>query len=249
MTMTSTLDAELSCDAFLGGKLHLWQPRKGYRAGVDPVLLAASVAAKAGQSVLDLGCGVGAAALCVATRVEGVSVTGVERQEDYAALARRNGLDVVCADISTLPSDFRQLQFDHVIANPPYFDRSASTVAQDQGRETAMGEATPLSEWVEVAAKRLKPKGYMHFIHRIERLPDLLGALPRVMGSVQVLPITPRVNRRAELVIMRARKEGRAAFELFSPHILHCGERHEIDAESYTPETKAILRDGAPLTF
>ena len=61
--MTRFAEDDLTCDAFLGGKLHLWQPRRGrgYRAGVDPVLLAASIEATAGQSVLELGCGVGAA--------------------------------------------------------------------------------------------------------------------------------------------------------------------------------------------
>ncbi|MCO4829001.1 MAG: methyltransferase, partial [Lentibacter algarum] len=60
---------DLTHDAFLGGRLKLWQPKQGYRAGVDPVLLAASIAAKAGESVLDLGCGAGAAALCLGRRV------------------------------------------------------------------------------------------------------------------------------------------------------------------------------------
>ena len=54
----STL-GDLTCDDFLGGRLSIWQPRDGYRAGVDPVLLAASVPARAGQSVLELGCGTG----------------------------------------------------------------------------------------------------------------------------------------------------------------------------------------------
>ena len=54
-------DYALSYDAFLGGQVHLYQPKKGYRAGVDPVLLAACVNATAGQSVLELGCGAGAA--------------------------------------------------------------------------------------------------------------------------------------------------------------------------------------------
>ena len=61
--MTSISDSDLTRDAFLGGRLYLWQPRTGYRAGVDPVLLAASVPARRGESVLDLGCGVGTAAL------------------------------------------------------------------------------------------------------------------------------------------------------------------------------------------
>ncbi|WP_348656358.1 methyltransferase, partial [uncultured Sulfitobacter sp.] len=70
----------LTRDAFLGGKLHLWQPRKGYRAGVDPVLLAATVPAQAGQRVLELGCGVGAVSLCLGARVPGLQLTGVEIQ-------------------------------------------------------------------------------------------------------------------------------------------------------------------------
>ena len=63
---------ELTRDAFLGGRLHLWQPVNGYRAGVDPVLLAASVNARAGQAVLELGCGGGTAMLCLGKRVSGL---------------------------------------------------------------------------------------------------------------------------------------------------------------------------------
>lgn len=87
------MSEELTKDAFLGGKLHLWQPKSGYRAGVDAVLLAASVPAQSGDRVLDLGCGVGAAALCLDARIGGLKLTGVELQENYAELARRNGGD------------------------------------------------------------------------------------------------------------------------------------------------------------
>jgi tRNA1Val (adenine37-N6)-methyltransferase len=81
---------DLTRDAFLGGRLHVWQPARGYRAGTDPVFLAAACPARSGEHVLELGCGVGVASLCLAARVEGLALTGVERQVDYAALARRN---------------------------------------------------------------------------------------------------------------------------------------------------------------
>ena len=45
------LASELSRDGFLGGKLQILQPKSGYRAGIDPVLLAASVPAQAGDQV------------------------------------------------------------------------------------------------------------------------------------------------------------------------------------------------------
>jgi len=53
-------------DALLGGRVRLLQAKVGYRAAIDPVLLAAAIPARAGQRVLDLGCGAGAASLCLA---------------------------------------------------------------------------------------------------------------------------------------------------------------------------------------
>lgn len=245
--MTSTLDTDLTHDAFLGGKLHLWQPRQGYRAGVDPVLLAASVPARAGQSVLDLGCGVGAAALCLGARIPGLRLIGVERQPVYAALAARNGLDAVQADLTDLLAPLRDQSFDHVLANPPYFDRRAGHRADDPGREGALGIDTPLADWVDAAARRLRHKGYLHMIHRVERVPDILAAADNRLGSPELWPLCPRTGKAAELVIFRARKNGRADFRLHAPVILHTGTAHVEDRESYTPEIQAVLRDGAAL--
>jgi tRNA1Val (adenine37-N6)-methyltransferase len=119
-----------------------------------------------GDRVLELGCGVGVASLCLATRVDAVSVTGIERQADYAALARRNALeaslpvDIVEAVTSRdLPSDLRRLSFDHVIANPPYFRAGEGTGAQDRGKDNSFREDTPLHVWLKVARARLKPRG------------------------------------------------------------------------------------------
>lgn len=244
---------DLTEDDFLGGLLRVFQPRHGYRAGVDPVLLAAAIAAKPGEAVLELGCGVGVASLCLAARVQGLSLTGVEIQPDYADLARRNAqrnaapFEVVTSDLRALPTSLRQKRFHHVIMNPPYFDRAASTSAGDPGRDIALGGDTPLAEWISVGARRVGPRGYLTIIQRIERLPEVLTALDGRMGSVTVLPIAGRENRPPELFILRARQEGRAAFNLKFPLLMHEGLSHQSDAESYTPQVRAILRNGAGL--
>lgn len=240
-------------DKFLGGDLVLMQPRDGYRAGVDPVFLAAAISAHVGESVLDLGCGVGAAALCLGTRVKGLRLVGVERQADYADLARKNAFDngldmeVFESDLATLPSGVKEDSFDHVIMNPPYHLRERSTTSADEGRAQALFEDTPLSTWIDVATRRLKPRGYMTMIQKAERLPEILGAMDDRLGSVLVKPLCPRDGRAAVLVLVQARKGGRGAFRLATPLILHDGAEHVGDSESYRREVSAILREGAAL--
>jgi len=244
---------DVTQDDFLGGKVTALQPRRGYRAGVDPVLLAASIDARAGQSVLELGCGVGVASLCLAARVPGLRLTGVELQPDYADLARRNAaanaapMEVVTADLRALPADLRQLRFDHVMMNPPYFDRTGSTAANDAGRDLALGGDTPLTDWLDIGTRRLAPKGYLTIIQRMERFPQVLSALNGRLGSIVMRPIAGRDARAPELFLLRARQEGRAAFVMAPTLIMHEGAVHQGDAESYTAQVGDVLRNGASL--
>lgn len=245
---------ELTQDRFLGGRLVLAQPRKGYRAGIDPVLLAAAVPAVAGERVLELGLGAGTASLCLGARVPGLVLCGIETQPAYADLARRNAalngiaLEVIEGDLAAMPAALRARSFDHVLMNPPYFPRHGRMPSADPGREAALGEALPLAAWVEAAARRLGPGGRLTAILRAERLPELLAAAAR-LGGLEAMPVAPRDGRAATLAILRARKGGRAAFRLLPPLILHAGPRHERDGDDYRAGPRAILRDGAALDF
>lgn len=246
-------DEKLSEDRFLGGRLRILQPRTGYRAAMDPVLLAASVPAKPGQSVLELGCGAGVASLCLGARVAGLQLSGVELQADYADLARRNAdangqvLTVWTGDLAALSGVLRVQSFDHVIANPPYFPANGGTAAQDGGREAAVRENLPLAEWVRVGMSRLKPGGVLVMVQLAERLPDLMAALAG-RGGVTVLPLVPRAGRPANRLILRVKKGSRGAFTLLSPFVLHDGAAHQGDGDSHSAAAQAILRDGAAMS-
>lgn len=246
---------DLSHDRFLGDRLHVWQPRAGYRAGVDPVLLAAAVPARAGQTALELGCGVGVASLCLGARVPGLQVTGLEIQDRYAALARRNAeendvpLSVFQGDLSEMPADLRQKSFDHVLANPPYFLPDANTGSTDTGRDTALRGDTPLADWVAAGLRRLKPRGTLTVIQRVERLPELLASVSDGAGAIEVLPVAARTGRMAGLILLRAVKGARTPFRLHSPLIMHQGAQHTGDRESYAASVISVLRDGAPLAW
>ena len=238
--------------AFLDGRLQIEQPAKGYRAGADPVFLAAAVPAASGDRILDLGCGVGTAMLCLLVRVPGVSVTGVEIDKNFAELARQNlssnGLsgEVVTADVAALPKELTAHRFDHVMLNPPFFDRFEGSASPLTAKEQGRGQAD-LAIWIDTALRRTKDGGTVTVIHRAERLPDLLTALGTRAGDIRVLPLQPRVGRSAKLMILRAIKGAKGKLRLLAPLTLHRGDHHEKDGESYTQNAQNILRNGAAL--
>lgn len=246
---------DLTRDAFLGGALALWQPRLGYRAATDPVFLAAAVPARAGQSVLELGCGVGVASLCLGHRVSGACLTGAELQADYADLARRNGIEngvefaVHSCDIRHLPEAVKAQSFDHVLSNPPYFARDAISRPQDQGKDIAHREHLSLADWIDIGFKRLRPGGYFTIIHLAERLPDIVTRFAKRGGDIRIKPIAPRTGRDANRVIVRARKGAKGAAGLAAPLVVHEGDQHQVDGASFTRDAEAILRHGAALEF
>ncbi|MEO0356838.1 MAG: methyltransferase [Pseudomonadota bacterium] len=245
--MTTTVDA------FLGGKLSLEQPKDGYRAGVDPVLLAAATPAQPGDCVLDLGCGVGTAGLCLAARVP-VQVWGVDLDPSVVALAQANAarnsrpMHITQGDATARPTPFYDRSFDIVLTNPPFFVPQTGPVAQNKNRATGRAGDVDLAAWIATAYKRLRPRGRFVLIQRMDRLPDVLRACDG-FGDVQVLPIAGRSGRAPDHFLLRARKDAKAPFRMLPPLVMHKDPSQNGDGSTYTPNIEAVLRFGAALTW
>lgn len=246
---------DLTKDGFLDGRLTISQPKKGFRSGADAVLLAAAVPASKGQSVLELGLGVGVASLCLGKRVAGLRLTGLEVQPEYADLARANGRDndipltVVEGNLVAMPAALKAQSFDHVMMNPPYYRLDQWTRADNEGRDRALGQRESLKDWMDAAYKRLNPGGLLTAIMKASRLNDVLTQADTRFGSIQIKPISPRIGRPAELVIIRFKKGGKGDTLLHAPLILHEGLKHQQDAAHPTVEAQAILRGVEKLSF
>lgn len=248
-------DPDLTEDAFLGGRLRLLQPRAGYRAATDPVLLAAATAPAPGARILDAGCGVGAALLCLAARVPRLEAHGLELQKPYADLARlnaaRNGVDATIwdGDIFHPPAALRQIGFDLVLTNPPYFDITGAG-SPDPGRDAArrVAEGRGAAAWTAAAFARVRSGGRFAMIHLAASLPAILSGL-RGAGDIAVLPLQARVGKSAKRVIVTACKGARAPFRLAPPLVLHAGSAHVADTDDFGPEADAVLRRGQALKF
>lgn len=244
--------AAASEDALLDGRVRLLQPRGGYRAAIDPVLLAAALAPTAGSAVLDLGCGVGAAALCLLWRCPSLRVTGLELQEDLAALAQENArLNGREEQFRPRQGDLREAQallgragFDQVVVNPPYQAAGSGRPSRRRDRALANHEdGLGLTDWLDAALGQLRPQGGLTVIHRADRLPGLLAGLEGRAGWIRVLPLWPAAGKPAKRVLVTAQKGGRGPAALLPGLALH-----EADGR-YTAAAQAILRDGAPISW
>lgn len=236
----------------LNGLVSLWQPERGYRAGLDAALLAAACDAAAGERVLDLGCGPGAAMLAAAVRREGATFTGVERQPAALALALRNIEDNgLGGRVSAIRGDvgrpFRTLtlpRFDLALCNPPFFDDPDALRPPSDERRDAWIADDGLAGWLAFLLDAVRDGGRMIVIHRADRLADILSGLSMKAGSFQIRPVQPFDDAPAKRVVVRAVRGGRGPLRLLPALVLHPRE-----GAKHTPEAEAILRGEATLDW
>ncbi len=253
MIQASVALASMTEDAFLGGKLNLLQPEKGYRAGIDAVFLAASIPANSGETVFEAGIGAGVAALCLLARMPMLHVTCMEISSRYAILceqnAKRNGFSdhvrVIHADVKeALRRDITMMpqhgSFSHAYANPPYFEDGKVTPSPSLLKAQAHSFGPDdLELWIKVMHAMVTLRGTVTMIHRAETLGKILGCMDNRFGDIRVAPLYAREGTAASRVIVQGIKGSKAPMQLLPGLVMHKAD------SSFTEDAEAVLRDGA----
>lgn len=250
-----TADAaeKVSLDSLLGGRVVLHQPTEGYRVAIDPVLLGAAVPAVArpGERVLDVGTGVGAAALCYAARVPSAEVVGLDIQAPLIELAQRNAIENGLSDRVTFlagdllnPPEEIVGRFAHVMANPPYLPAGRADPRTGAAKAASHVEgAASLGDWVDFCLRMIAPKGTVTLIHRADRLDEILALLRGRAGGIVIFPLWPRREQAPKRIIVRARRAIAQPLRLDPGMVLH------EDDGRFTRMAEAVLSDGAAIVL
>lgn len=235
-------------DAFHNGEFFLVQPSDaGHRAGMDAMLLAATIADGATGSLADLGAGAGAAGLAAANRLDALDILLVERAPKMADCARRTLLlaenahlasraGVLEADVSLRGRDrsaagLSDASHDYVIMNPPFNSgRDRTTPDPLKAQAHAMDSPDLFEQWLRTASAILKPGGQVSVIARPESLGDILAAMNNRFGGVEITPVCPRAGDDAIRILLTAIKGSRARLILRDRIVIHEGEGRDFSS-------------------
>jgi tRNA1(Val) A37 N6-methylase TrmN6 len=231
------------------------QPATGYRVGIDPVFLAAATPARNGERVLDVGAGAGAAALCLAARVPGVRVVGLDSERTMvriaAANAKANGMaervEFFLGNLLSPPIRLTPAAFDHVMANPPYLPEGRGNPPADPVKAAATVEdvTADLEQWLRFCLLMVRPKGTVTLVHRADRLPELLAGLVGRLGDICIFPLWPSGDGKtpAKRILIRGRRSGGGPVSIVPGLVLH------EQGGAYTAAADRVLRQGGALSL
>ena len=236
-------------DAVLGGRVRLLQPEAGYRAAIDPVLLAAAIEARPGMTVLDVGAGGGAVALCLLARVPGVAVAALERDPGVVDLLRRNAvlngagdaIEALEGDLFDPPLALKSRSFDWVVSNPPFYGAGSHTRSPLPGRAGAHGTERTPAAWVEACLRRVRPNGRLGLIVPASNLIEIAASLLDKASAATIYPVRPRRGAAAKRVVVVARKGGKSGAVVAPALVLH------EDDGGWTKAADAVLRHARSL--
>lgn len=236
-------DDDVTADALLQGRVRLYQPARGARMSLDPVLLAGFVSPPFGR-FLDIGCGAGPLSFLLLARDPDATGLGVELQPRLAALAARgrdeNGwsarLQIAEGDVRAV--HLPEAAFDLVVTNPPYRTVDSSPPSPVRERALAHHEiALRLAEWVAIASRVVRPGGRVAAILPAARAGELTRQLGAAgLRAVRTRFVHPRAGEPASRVLVEADAGGggqrSGCIEL--PLIVH-----EADG-TFTPEIRRM---------
>ncbi len=211
--------------------LKIIQKLKGFRFGIDAVLLSNYVKVDKNMNIIDLGTGTGIIPILLSAKTDAYHITGVEIQPEMAEMAQRsvmlnnlqNRITIVEGDFRNSIDMFGPGSFDAVVVNPPYTKAGSGLVNPDDAKAVSRHEIfCTLEDIIKVSSGLLKHHGRFFMIHRPERLVDIFFT----MREYRIEPKRIRLvhaNRKnpANMVLVYGLKNGNPQVTVEAPLYTH----------------------------
>lgn len=225
--MEVNINNDESIDDLQLNGLRLIQKEKGFRFGVDAVLLSHFANIKKKHRVIDLCTGTGIVPFLVYGKYSPQEMIGLEIQEDMVEMANRSSILNNTEDkVKFINGDLKDKKiidsigkFDVVTVNPPYKLNNAGIVNPEDKLAIARHEIMCTLEDVIIASRRLlKDNGRMFIVHRPERLADIFGLMRKYkIEPKRVRMIQPNTKKAPNIVLVEGQRDGGAFLKWEEP--------------------------------
>ena len=211
--------------------LRIIQKERGFRFGMDAVLLADFARVDERDRAADFGTGTGILPLLIAGRGGTAHIDALEIQPDMAEMAARsvalNNLahKIVVHNLPVERADevIKPGTLDVIVCNPPYGVPGATLLNPEKGLSLArhQGEAG-LAAWFKMAYKLLRGKGRFNMIYPAPRMLEAMTALSKArLEPKRFRLIYPAADKAANLALIEAMKDAKPMLHPEPPLIVY----------------------------
>ena len=184
-------------DYLLDGKLVYYQLKKGYRSGIEPIILTGQIfKANLKKNILDMGSGCGPISLIVSFRNPKSLVIGFEKNQNHYDLANKSKEENGLSNLEFFQKDVCKLEdnyisyFDLIFTNPPFFFEDKVITSKNKSIYDAKYiSKEKAKKWIENMIKYLKIDGRAYLINRYENLNFMLDLLKKNKCHVSIRPL------------------------------------------------------------
>ncbi len=228
--------------------LSLIQRKNGLTFGTDAYLLSAFAKPCPKGIMADLGCGTGVISLLCASKGKFAKVYGVELQDKFVSLSRRNvalnGLcdkvEIIGKNVSELKSHDLGCEVDAVLMNPPYMKSDSGKNNEYDEKNIARREVCgTIYDFCAAAGRILKFGGGLYVVHRPERLVDLTDAMRKSgVEPKKIVFVYADITKEPSLVLVEGKKGAASGVIITRPLIIYKNGSRE-----YTDDMEKIYSD------
>jgi tRNA1(Val) A37 N6-methylase TrmN6 len=231
-------------DDLMINNLKVFQKKKGFKFGIDAVLISNFASDLKADKVLDIGTGTGIIPILLAGKYNFRKVSGIEIQKVYYEMAVRsveynklkNKINIINGDIQNYKDIFLNEKFDMIISNPPYKVRGSGIINENNSKTIARHEITfNFDELVKAVKFLLKPNGEFVLVHRPDRMVDIFYNMRKNKIEPKYIKLVcSRIGKAPKLVLIKGKNNGNKQLNFLPPLYIYNSEN------SYTEELNKI---------
>ena len=214
-------------DYLLDGKIIYFQPKDGYRSGIEPIILA-SQAKASDLNILDLGAGCGPISLILAYRFPNSNIIGIEKNNIHYNLALKNKKENNVINLKYFNKDVGQFHgqfdnfFDLILTNPPFFFENAVIKSSIPSiRDAKYITKKKLDLWFQSLFTYLSPNGKAYIINRYDNLEYMRSFFSKLLCKLTITPLLSFEGSKPKNVLISIKKNEKYVEKIENDFIIH----------------------------